>query len=123
MVRVRFERRGETVSLTVCGHAGYAPRGQDIVCAAASMLSMTAAARASALGQVRTLDMQEGSMRLVCEAAPQVLEALETVRAGFAVLAEKYPAHISLTGAADRPANTNGVARQRAVGEQNEEVF
>ena len=87
------------------------------------MLSMTAAARASALGQVRTLDMQEGSMRLVCEAVPQVLEALETVRAGFAVLAEKYPAHISLTGAADRPANTNGVARQRAGGEQNEEVF
>ena len=34
MIRVRFEEN----RLTVCGHAGYAARGEDIVCAAVSAL-------------------------------------------------------------------------------------
>lgn len=123
MVKVRFTREGNTAGLTVSGHAGYAPIGQDIVCAAVSMLSLTAAARISALEQVRELHMQEGSMELCCTATPQVLDVLATIRTGFELLADRYPSYISLTGAEERPANTNGVARQRAGGKNDEALF
>lgn len=123
MVKVRFTREGNTAGLTVSGHAGYAPRGQDIVCAAVSMLSLTAAARISTLEQVRELHMQEGSMELCCTATPQALDVLATIWTGFELLADRYPSYISLTGAEERPANTNGVARQRAGGKTDEELF
>ncbi len=37
MIRVRFFSSGETITgFSVCGHAGYAPYGEDIVCASVS---------------------------------------------------------------------------------------
>lgn len=42
MIRVRVERDGQrTTALSVSGHAGMAPKGQDVVCAAASALTET----------------------------------------------------------------------------------
>ena len=43
MITVKLNRKAETLSLCVTGHAGFAAMGQDIVCAAASILVYTAA--------------------------------------------------------------------------------
>ena len=43
MITVTLNRKAETLSLCVTGHAGFASMGQDIVCAAASILVYTAA--------------------------------------------------------------------------------
>lgn len=44
MVRVDIYRtaRGDVAGFTASGHAGYAPKGSDIVCAAVSVLTQTA---------------------------------------------------------------------------------
>lgn len=42
MIRVRIKRKaGHVVGLTVSGHAGRAPSGEDLVCAAVSVLAQT----------------------------------------------------------------------------------
>lgn len=42
MIRVRVKRKaGHVAGLTVSGHAGSAPRGEDLVCAAVSVLAQT----------------------------------------------------------------------------------
>lgn len=43
MIRVQVKRQGnnEIISFAVKGHAGYAPHGEDIVCAAVSALVQT----------------------------------------------------------------------------------
>ena len=38
MITARLERDGQRFCLEVAGHAGYGPRGEDIVCAAVSAL-------------------------------------------------------------------------------------
>ena len=44
MTVVRIKWTGDTLEVSVSGHAGYGPKGSDIVCAAVSMLSQSLAA-------------------------------------------------------------------------------
>lgn len=39
-IRVKRDKSGQIASLTINGHAGYAEKGQDIVCAAVSAISI-----------------------------------------------------------------------------------
>ena len=87
---------GLTLRLEASGHAGYAPAGQDIVCAGASTLMQ---ALVSLLAGEKTAcsdawDEPEGPRLAVTAAAPQepwVEGAFELAKAGFALLAERYP--------------------------------
>ena len=101
MITVTLNRKAETMSLYVTGHAGFAKAGQDIVCAAASILVYTAGELALDMerrGQLRrapVLRLKPGDavIRFTPDpAARQRAEtALETVGYGFALLAKKYP--------------------------------
>ena len=42
MINIIYNEAGQDMVLRAEGHAEYAPKGQDIVCAAASMLAYTA---------------------------------------------------------------------------------
>lgn len=92
----------EKPALTMRGHAAFAPAGQDIVCAAASMLAYTAAERLRELadeGAVQALAcrMEPGGLRIAfCLPAPdgRVTELFRTLAAGFRLLAARYPAHV-----------------------------
>lgn len=71
-------------SLQISGHAMFAPRGQDIVCAAASILAYTLKA-----GGARSRETPEGGMLLTGDAA-----ALGLIAGGYRLLAENYPQNI-----------------------------
>mgnify|MGYP000161065671 FL=1 len=100
MIRVIYSEldgpEGLTLRLEASGHAGYAPVGQDIVCAGASTLMQ---ALVSLLAGEKTArsdawDEPEGPRLAVTAAAPQepwVEGAFELAKAGFALLAERYP--------------------------------
>ena len=100
MIRVIYSEldgpEGLTLRLEASGHAGYAPAGQDIVCAGASTLMQ---ALVSLLAGEKTArsdawDELEGPRLAVTAAAPQepwVEGAFELAKAGFALLAERYP--------------------------------
>ena len=90
---------GPTLRLEAAGHAGYAPAGQDIVCAGASTLMQTLvyllAGEESAKSDA--WDEPEGPRLAVTAAAPRkpwVEGAFEFAKAGFALLAERYPDHV-----------------------------
>ena len=90
---------GPTLRLEAAGHAGYAPAGQDIVCAGASTLMQTLvyllAGEESAKSDA--WDEPKGPRLAVTAAAPRkpwVEGAFEFAKAGFALLAERYPDHV-----------------------------
>ena len=78
MIRAVFGRD----RVTVTGHAGYAPKGQDIVCAAASALVF------ALIGSLR----QEENLREV------VIRPGYVVRCGLAQLAAQYPQCVEVEG-------------------------
>ena len=91
-------------SLRITGHAGYAPAGQDIVCAAVTILSYALGGmllRAQSEGLLReppVVDMQPGDITVAC--APKnerVVRAMwDTALLGMQMVAHEYPRNVRL---------------------------
>ena len=103
MIKVNYTEldgpAGPTCRLEASGHAGYAPAGQDIVCAGASTLMQTLCALLAGEEGTKSgaRDEPDGPRLAVTAAAPQkpwVEGAFEFAKAGFALLAERYPDHV-----------------------------
>lgn len=102
-----MKRIGGTYIVRLEGHAGQADVGQDIVCAAASILCYTAAQTAIDLydaGKLRKEPrtvMEPGDCAItICPkrgAVAEVLVALRTIETGFALLAHHYPEYVAFT--------------------------
>ena len=91
---------GEQVRrLEAYGHAGFAPKGQDIVCAAASMLMETLVYVLAGSEEAECCAYNEPtgprvSVRLKGSLDPADLNAMEFAKTGFSLLAEKFPANV-----------------------------
>lgn len=90
---------GRRCRLEAKGHAGYAPAGQDIVCAGASTLMQALVYLMAGEENARSeaWDTQEGPCLAVqadahCE--EWVKGAFELAKAGFVLLAERYPENV-----------------------------
>lgn len=92
MIRVRAgERR-----ITVSGHAGHAPAGQDIVCAAVSALMYALAGYLEETEQAARSDICRGYADI--EGAGDCGAAFTLVRCGMEQLAAAYPDCVEMTG-------------------------
>ncbi len=85
--------------LEVFGHADYAPRGQDIVCAGASMLMETLVYVLADCDEAEYCAYNEPtgprvSVKLTGSIFPTDLTAMEFAKTGLALLAERYPENI-----------------------------
>lgn len=85
--------------LEVFGHADYAPRGQDIVCAGASMLMETLVYVMADCDEAECCAYNEPtgprvSVKLTGSIFPTDLTAMEFAKTGLALLAERYPENI-----------------------------
>lgn len=85
--------------LEVFDHAGYAPRGQDIVCAGASMLMETLVYVLADCDEAECCAYNEPtgprvSVKLTGSIFPTDLTAMEFAKTGLALLAERYPENI-----------------------------
>ena len=103
MIRVNYTEMdsagGPTLRLEAQGHAGYAPAGQDIVCAGASTLMQTLAYLLAGEENAHSdvWDEEDGPRLAVTAGAPRspwVEGAFAFAKAGFALLAERYPDHV-----------------------------
>ena len=98
---------GLTLRLEAAGHAGYAPAGQDIVCAGASILMQTLVYLLAGESGVESdaWETPEGPC-LAVKALPPVSQpvenAFEFAKAGFTLLAERYPDHLRYADASSR---------------------
>ena len=87
---------GPAMRLEAAGHAGYAPAGQDIVCAGVSTLMQALVYLLAGEENARSdaWDEPEGPRLAVAAqapVAPWVQGAFELAKAGFTLLAERYP--------------------------------
>ena len=91
-------------ALTVRGHAGFSRYGSDIVCAAASMLAFALAEAVQAAGMKTLPVIESGCGRFRLEAFADEQEQartdgmFETVRAGYRLLAARYPEYVRVLG-------------------------
>ena len=89
MIRVVFTDR----RVTVQGHAGYAPKGQDVVCAAVSALVYALIATLKETENIRETVIRPGYATV---AAKERDRAFDVVRGGLAQIAARYPNCVSL---------------------------
>lgn len=105
MIKVEMMDTDKGYSLAASGHAGYAPAGQDIVCAAVSVLAQTLANKVEAAarsGRLLTSCVQHGET-FVVQALPKpgpnalmVASWFDFVEEGLRALAEAYPDNVEL---------------------------
>ena len=90
MIRAVFGRD----RVTVTGHAGYAPKGQDIVCASALVFALIGSLRQEE--NLREVVIRPGYV--TAAAKEPCREELELVRCGLAQLAAQYPQCVEVEG-------------------------
>ena len=105
MIKIEMMDTDKGYSLAASGHAGYAPAGQDIVCAAVSVLAQTLANKVEAAarsGRLLTSCVQHGET-FVVQALPKpgpnalmVASWFDFVEEGLRALAEAYPDNVEL---------------------------
>ena len=94
-----FTRDGSLSRFRVSGHAGYAPAGEDIVCASvSSAVQLTANGITEVLGVGARVSArgERVSLQLDAPSAPAAA-FLEALRLHLSLLAEEYPDYIQIT--------------------------
>ena len=104
MIRAKIVKSGKKIEGSqISGHAGYAPSGQDIVCAAASFLSITVVnSLEQQLGVEGSVQSEDGYLSyqlpesLTQEQQQMAQIILQTLVTGLQNLQETYPKYISI---------------------------
>ena len=109
MVNAEFFTNKESGSITLklTGHAGQAKKGEDIVCAAVSILAYTVAQALQFMyeeGDLKKkphLKLEEGDTIIVAKPKPEssaeALHAFFVAQVGYHLLARNYPQYVSLS--------------------------
>lgn len=109
MIFVRFYKKQDngSIHMTIKGHAGAAPKGEDLVCASATMLAYTAAQaiqfmheQGGMLKRKPKIDIKEGCATVIAtpteEGYAEVLHTFWVVQCGIHILAHNYPQYVTL---------------------------
>ena len=111
MIRIRVTRRDSGLEIFAEGHAGYAPVGQDIVCAGVSALlygfvaylretlPIATAEDSHPEGRAPLWEVSEGDGRLWVRthgSDGRAKAALAPIEAGLRLIAACYPHHVTL---------------------------
>ena len=109
MVKAEFYTNKESGSITLklSGHAGQAEKGEDIVCAACSILAYTVAQALQFMYEEGNLQkkphlkLEEGDTTIVAkpkkESYTEALHTFFVAQVGFHLLAHNYPQYVSLS--------------------------
>ena len=93
----RFPQEGGA-SFTVKGHAGFAEKGEDIVCAAVSSAAyMAANTITEILGVQAKAKAKEGYMEFAFSGSDEAADIVRGLRLHFSELAEQYPGTIQIS--------------------------
>ena len=92
MIQITYNEMGDMMFLRAEGHADFAPKGQDIVCAAVSALMQTLAYSLDS-GTVTCAD-DRNLMVVQAKQGTDSLAKFELVTDGLIMLADAYPEHV-----------------------------
>lgn len=106
MIIARYDRNGDTHILSVNGHAGFAVKGQDIVCAGVSAIVYALIGWLENNVEDTTfasVDEGNGEVIISCEGDEKLATAFYMAAIGIENIANTYPAHvvIDIVGIAD----------------------
>lgn len=97
MIQVTYNEAGDEMILRAEGHAGYAEKGKDIVCAAVSVLMQTLAC------SVGTCMGNDGKgFSVVCKKSNDDIAKFELVTDGLALLQREYPENVRYINSTER---------------------
>lgn len=97
MIQVIYNEVEDAMILRAEGHAGFAPKGQDIVCAAVSVLMQTLAC------SVGTCMGNDGKgFSVVCKKSNNNIAKFELVTDGLVLLQREYPENVRYINATER---------------------
>lgn len=98
MIECKVKVRSKRAYVSVSGHARAAPKGEDIICAAASILVLTLI---SALGEYGARDfryrLSDGNAEVKFKLDKATKHLYNSFICGFNILHEMYPQYISIS--------------------------
>lgn len=100
MTKVIYEP--SEMRMSISGHAGYAPAGQDIVCSAVSILSMALENMVidHAESMQPKIHRKNGERKISCSPTKgntrRCTTIFDTIYGGFELLAMNYPDHVQV---------------------------
>lgn len=80
--------------ITVEGHSGSAPKGEDLVCAAVSIIVLTLAEMVVTVCKDREIEIRDGYARI--RGAKEAAQYFDFARTAFKALAAEYPEYVLL---------------------------
>lgn len=99
MIKASVCKESGLLTLTIDGHAGFARIGEDIVCAAASVLSQSVLFALEGVEGIQLeSDIQPGYLWLMCSDTPVTRTMMAVAEAGLEQLAKQYPNHVQYAG-------------------------
>ena len=106
MIHATYDRDGRMHTLSVNGHAGYAKRGEDIVCAGVSAIVYSLVAwleNNSESEEYVSIDEHNGEVVIACEGDDNVASVFYMAAIGIETISNTYPDHvdINIVGIAD----------------------
>ena len=108
MITARFYQKpmSGSIHMTIKGHAGTAPKGEDLICASATMLAYTAAQAVQFMFEQDQLKkkpkirIKDGEATIIAtpkeDAYAEVLHTFWVAQCGIHVLAHNYPQNVKL---------------------------
>ena len=91
MIRIRYTRDADGHRLHITGHAGHAPRGQDIVCAGVSALALALTAYLRQRTPALRCRTACGELLVCCPAGEGTDAAFAMALTGLQSIAKTYP--------------------------------
>lgn len=107
MIFAKFCKKDNgSICMTLKGHAGAAPKGEDLICASATTLAYTAAQAVhffheqGKLKRKPKIDIREGNATVIAtpteDGYAEVLHTFWVVQCGIHLLVCNYPRHVEL---------------------------
>ena len=97
MITIKCKRAEESFELTIEGHACYAPEGQDIVCAAVSVLIQALADSLDSVTESFNISFTKNQITKIKASGKNVRLVLNTILTGLTLVQAQYPDNVKLT--------------------------
>ena len=104
MIRASYTAEGDIHTLSVHGHARYAERGKDIVCAGVSSLVQALIGYAENHPHIiECISIGDGDVLISCSGGTETAAVFDMTAIGLEQISLSYPAHvqIDIIGVAD----------------------
>lgn len=98
MLDIRINQNSENCTITLDGHAGYAPMGQDIVCAGISSIYQTMVSAIDLFTEAmpREYPSDNSVMCCICGLDEKAELYIEAFRLGCKAISDAYPENVKV---------------------------